>query len=232
MVGVVPDRARPRGRGRRRSGRRGRDQRRRRATTSCCPGGTLRHVPAVPARRAWVCSGNRGDDNTLPTARRASARPTARSTSTCHRHLRAHAVVPASAAVASRAELPFDVACLIGCGVATGVGAVVNTAQVRPARRSRSSAAAASASRCSSGARSPARTRSSRSTRGRRSSSCPRGRRDARRSQPAGSVPADVRAIVPDFVDYTFEAIGLEGDDRADARPADAARRHDGDGRA
>ena len=30
------------------------------------------------------------------------------------------------------ADMPFDRACLIGCGVMTGVGAVVNTAQVRP----------------------------------------------------------------------------------------------------
>jgi len=42
------------------------------------------------------------------------------------------AVVPAAACVAVPAELPFDVGALIGCGVATGVGAVVNTAQVRP----------------------------------------------------------------------------------------------------
>ena len=41
-------------------------------------------------------------------------------------------MVPASAAVPIPAEVPFDVACLIGCGVATGVGAVINTAQVEP----------------------------------------------------------------------------------------------------
>jgi S-(hydroxymethyl)glutathione dehydrogenase/alcohol dehydrogenase len=40
------------------------------------------------------------------------------------------AVVPAAACVPVPAELPFDVAALIGCGVATGVGAVVNTARV------------------------------------------------------------------------------------------------------
>ncbi len=39
-------------------------------------------------------------------------------------------VVPESAAVPMPAELPAEVGALIGCAVATGVGAVVNTAQV------------------------------------------------------------------------------------------------------
>ncbi len=42
------------------------------------------------------------------------------------------AVVPAAACVPVPKELPFDVAALIGCGVATGIGAVVNTARVTP----------------------------------------------------------------------------------------------------
>jgi Zn-dependent alcohol dehydrogenase len=42
------------------------------------------------------------------------------------------AVVPAAACVPVPVELPFDVAALIGCGVATGVGAVTNTARVEP----------------------------------------------------------------------------------------------------
>jgi S-(hydroxymethyl)glutathione dehydrogenase/alcohol dehydrogenase len=42
------------------------------------------------------------------------------------------AVVPAAACVPVPKELPFDVAALIGCGVATGVGAVINTARVTP----------------------------------------------------------------------------------------------------
>jgi Zn-dependent alcohol dehydrogenase len=42
------------------------------------------------------------------------------------------AVVPAAACVPVPAALPFDVAALIGCGVATGIGAVVNTARVTP----------------------------------------------------------------------------------------------------
>ncbi|HKA69194.1 MAG TPA: alcohol dehydrogenase catalytic domain-containing protein [Actinomycetes bacterium] len=42
------------------------------------------------------------------------------------------AVVPAAACVPISAEVPPEVAALIGCAVATGVGAVVNTAEVPP----------------------------------------------------------------------------------------------------
>ena len=45
----------------------------------------------------------------------------------CH-----YAVVPAEAAIRIRPEMPLDKAALIGCGVATGVGAVMNTAAVQP----------------------------------------------------------------------------------------------------
>ncbi len=41
-------------------------------------------------------------------------------------------VVPAAAAIAMPAGTPPEVAALIGCCVATGVGAVLNTAEVRP----------------------------------------------------------------------------------------------------
>jgi Zn-dependent alcohol dehydrogenase len=43
-----------------------------------------------------------------------------------------HAVVPASGAVKVAADVPLDVACVIGCAVQTGVGAVLNTARVEP----------------------------------------------------------------------------------------------------
>lgn len=41
-------------------------------------------------------------------------------------------IVPSYAAVPIPADVPLDVASLIGCGVMTGVGAAINTAQVRP----------------------------------------------------------------------------------------------------
>ncbi|WP_436535361.1 Zn-dependent alcohol dehydrogenase [Actinoplanes sp. HUAS TT8] len=41
-------------------------------------------------------------------------------------------VVPRIGAVPIDADVPYEVAALVGCGVMTGVGAVVNTARVRP----------------------------------------------------------------------------------------------------
>ena len=41
-------------------------------------------------------------------------------------------VVPAAAAVVIPREFPLELASLVGCGVVTGVGAVVNTARVAP----------------------------------------------------------------------------------------------------
>jgi S-(hydroxymethyl)glutathione dehydrogenase/alcohol dehydrogenase len=41
-------------------------------------------------------------------------------------------VVRETAAVKVREDVPLDRACLVGCGVMTGVGAVVNTARVQP----------------------------------------------------------------------------------------------------
>ena len=43
-----------------------------------------------------------------------------------------YSVVPESGAIPMPKEIPFDRACLIGCGVMTGVGAVVRKAQVQP----------------------------------------------------------------------------------------------------
>jgi len=41
-------------------------------------------------------------------------------------------IVRATAAIKIAADVPLDKACLVGCGVMTGVGAAVNTAKVRP----------------------------------------------------------------------------------------------------
>jgi len=43
-----------------------------------------------------------------------------------------YAVVPESGVVKIRPDAPLDVAALVGCGVMTGVGAVINTAKVEP----------------------------------------------------------------------------------------------------
>ena len=41
-------------------------------------------------------------------------------------------VVPQEGAVKFAADVPYEVAALVGCGVMTGVGAVINTARVEP----------------------------------------------------------------------------------------------------
>ena len=43
-----------------------------------------------------------------------------------------YAVVPASGIVKIRPDVPLEAAALVGCGVMTGVGAVINTAKVEP----------------------------------------------------------------------------------------------------
>ena len=43
-----------------------------------------------------------------------------------------YAVVPESGAVPVRRDMPLDRACLVGCSVMTGVGAVANTARIEP----------------------------------------------------------------------------------------------------
>lgn len=43
-----------------------------------------------------------------------------------------YTVVPESGAVAVREDMPLDKACLVGCAVMTGVGAVTNTARIEP----------------------------------------------------------------------------------------------------
>ena len=84
--------------------------------------------------RSWLCQNTKALDNTLPDG-------TTSFTSSGGEPVPAFlglgtfaeaAVVPESAAVKVPDRVPFPVAALIGCAVTTGVGAVVNTAEVRP----------------------------------------------------------------------------------------------------
>src|SRR5580692_11355192 len=43
-----------------------------------------------------------------------------------------YTVLPEIAVAKIRKDAPFDKVCYIGCGVTTGIGAVINTAKVRP----------------------------------------------------------------------------------------------------
>jgi S-(hydroxymethyl)glutathione dehydrogenase/alcohol dehydrogenase len=58
-----------------------------------------------------------------------------------------HTVLPEIALAKVRDDAPFDKICYIGCGVTTGIGAVLNTAKVEQARPRWSSGWAASAER-------------------------------------------------------------------------------------
>lgn len=85
--------------------------------------------------RTWVCTGSNSEACLLPdgstpmTLEGAPAYPYLAVGSMSER-----VVVAEQAAIRVPEELPFDVAALIGCSIATGVGAVVNGAQVRAGR--------------------------------------------------------------------------------------------------
>ena len=73
-----------------------------------------------------------------------------------------YVITPETGAIKVAADTPLDVACVIGCAVQTGVGAVLNTATCPRGRdRARARARAASASRSCRARASPARRRSS-----------------------------------------------------------------------
>ena len=84
------------------------------------------------AGRQWLCEGNRANDSLMPDGSTRLRRPDGE-------RVRAYlsvgsfaerTVIPAAGAVPVPSSLPAEVGALIGCGVATGVGAVLNTAAV------------------------------------------------------------------------------------------------------
>lgn len=85
--------------------------------------------------RTWVCTGSRSEECLLPDG----STPTSIEDDTVFPYLAVgsmseRVVVAEQAAVRVPKEVPFDVAALIGCSIATGVGAVVNDARVQPGR--------------------------------------------------------------------------------------------------
>lgn len=84
--------------------------------------------------RAWLCRNTRALENTLPDGSTAfsydDGAPVASFLGLGT--FAESTVVPQSAAVPIRGDVPFPVAALVGCAVTTGVGAVINTAGVRP----------------------------------------------------------------------------------------------------
>jgi S-(hydroxymethyl)glutathione dehydrogenase/alcohol dehydrogenase len=92
------------------------------------------HCRACVRGRSWACSETRMGDCTLDDG---TLRLRREDGSEVYQYLSVGtfaeaAVVPASAVVPIPSSVPFEVACLIGCSVTTGVGAVINTAQVEP----------------------------------------------------------------------------------------------------
>jgi S-(hydroxymethyl)glutathione dehydrogenase / alcohol dehydrogenase len=82
--------------------------------------------------RPWICVETRANSSLMPDGgtrlRRAGGEPVRSYLAVGS--FGSRAVVPASGAVRVDAALPAEVGALIGCGVATGVGAVLNTAAV------------------------------------------------------------------------------------------------------
>ncbi|MBF8192573.1 alcohol dehydrogenase catalytic domain-containing protein [Nonomuraea sp. K274] len=107
--------------------------------TDVAPGDTVilswyypcRRCRACAAGKAWACTGTRANECLLPdgTTRLSDAG------GVVYPYLAVgtmseYAVVPESAAIRVPADVPMDVASLIGCSITTGVGAVVNNARV------------------------------------------------------------------------------------------------------
>ncbi|KAB2812907.1 Zn-dependent alcohol dehydrogenase [Pimelobacter simplex] len=86
------------------------------------------------AGQAWLCTGTKAVENTLPDGTTPFTSPDGQERWP-YLGLGAftdRVVVPESAAVKVPDELPFAVGALLGCSVTTGVGAVTHTAGVRP----------------------------------------------------------------------------------------------------
>ncbi|MFJ5561661.1 alcohol dehydrogenase catalytic domain-containing protein [Streptomyces sp. NPDC093250] len=86
------------------------------------------------AGQAWLCTGTRAVANTLPDGT-TPFRDAQDEEVWPYLGLGAftdRVVVPEAAAVKVPDDLPFDIGALLGCSITTGVGAVMNTAGVRP----------------------------------------------------------------------------------------------------
>ena len=85
------------------------------------------------SNRPWVCTRTRSGESLMPDGTTRLRRPDGEAVRSylAVGSFGNHAVVPVSGAVRVAPELPAEVGALIGCGVATGVGAVLNTARVQ-----------------------------------------------------------------------------------------------------
>ncbi|HWG82770.1 MAG TPA: alcohol dehydrogenase catalytic domain-containing protein, partial [Gaiellales bacterium] len=85
------------------------------------------------AGRPWVCLNTRANSSLMPDGGTRLRRPGGEPVRSylAVGSFGQRAVVPASGAVRVDGRLPAELGALIGCGVATGVGAVTNTAAVQ-----------------------------------------------------------------------------------------------------
>jgi len=164
------------------------------------------------AGRPWVCLNTRANSSLMPDGgtrlRRLGGEPVRSYLAVGSFGQRA--VVPASGAVRVDGRLPAELGALIGCGVATGVGAVTNTARVEPGASVVvigcggvglsvvMGAALAGAHPIIAVDVEDAKLEQARDV----------GATHAVRGD--GDVAAAVKAIVPGGADYAFEAIGLQ----------------------
>jgi S-(hydroxymethyl)glutathione dehydrogenase / alcohol dehydrogenase len=169
------------------------------------------HCRACLRGRSWVCSETRINESTLDdgTLRLRDAEGIGVFQYLSVGTFAEAAVVPAAAVVPIAPSVPFEIACLIGCSVTTGVGAVVNTAEVEPGASVVvigcggvglsvvMGAALAGAHPIIAVDVEDAKLEQARDL----------GATHAVRGD--GDVAAAVRAIVPGGADYAFEAIGL-----------------------
>lgn len=88
--------------------------------------------PMCASGRQWLCQGNRANDSLMPDGTTRLHRTSGERVRAylCVGSFAEHTIIPAAGAVPVPSVLPADVGALIGCGVATGVGAVLNTAHV------------------------------------------------------------------------------------------------------
>jgi S-(hydroxymethyl)glutathione dehydrogenase/alcohol dehydrogenase len=123
-----------------------------------------------------------------------------------------YAVVPESAAIPIRRDVPLEVAALCGCAVVTGYGAVVNTAGIEPGAMVAVWGCGGVGLNCIQGARiAGARTIVALDTRQEKLDLARRlGATDSVLAGGDVDAAEAVRALTDDGADYAFEAVGHE----------------------
>jgi S-(hydroxymethyl)glutathione dehydrogenase/alcohol dehydrogenase len=134
--GHLPGHPGPRRRRRRRRGRPGRDQPEEGRSRHPALHAGMPRVRILPIRKTNLCQADPRDPGPGPDARRHLSRFSLGG-KPIHHYMGCstfsnYTVLPEIALAKVREDAPFDKICYIGCGVTTGIGAVINTAKVEP----------------------------------------------------------------------------------------------------